>query len=232
MTTTPTTAPVPVDQARAYLLAFDTFNVALFDSTLPRPMLSLGRQAARFGGYFAPDRWEAEDGSKVHEISLNANHLVSAPIDEVMGILVHEMTHLAQHVDPVKWGKPGRDGWHSKAWVRLAESLGLDVEGSGQTVSTTPRADGTGRFWEAFGQLPTEALLPYQPTVTDTDPTEPPTGGDPVAPPPVVKKGSRIKYVCPGCGGAVWGGRGLTISCESVEHAGRAIRMAPSVTEE
>lgn len=223
------TAAPSTEQANAYLLAFDHFNAALFSGTLPRPMLTLSRQAPNRRGYFAPERWTAPDGSPIHEIGLNANALAVTPLHEMFAVLVHEMAHLAQHADPERYGKPGRGGYHSTDWHTLASSLGLLVEGSGQTVSTAPPEDGKGVFWDAYSAIPAEALLPYEAHQMDPDepPTDPAPGTEPQAPAKkTVKKGSRVKYVCPVCGACAWGSRSLALLCSG--HEGQPRPMVPT----
>jgi hypothetical protein len=79
-------------QFNAYRAAFDYFNGELFGGELPRCILNFSRKSKRNLGFFAPLRWEREDG-RTHEISLNPD-VLKRPIADTMGTLVHEMAHL------------------------------------------------------------------------------------------------------------------------------------------
>jgi hypothetical protein len=200
MTTLATSTDPTRDQWEAYTKAFDWFNAALFGDQLPHCILNHSRHA-RSMGFFAPLRWECEDG-RTHEISLNPD-VLKRPAEDTMGTLVHEMVHLWQQ----EFGKPSRRGYHNREWADRMESVGLmpsdtgqpGGKRTGQRVSHYIIADGP--FDIAFRAMPREYLLPW-------------LSGAPVkASGPDRKDKNKIKYTCPGCAANVWGKPELSIIC-------------------
>lgn len=119
----------PTDTAYTEIqAAFDHFNFALFEGTLPPCLLTLQREKQTCG-YFSADRFVSmADGSFTDEIALNPAQFALVPIEEVMQTLVHEMVHLWQH----RFGKPGRARYHNKEWADKMEAIGLMPSNTGR----------------------------------------------------------------------------------------------------
>src|SRR5262249_3675615 len=79
--------------------AFDHFNKALFDSTLPDIFLTYQRKANSLG-YFGADRFAGRviDGRR-HELALNPDGFVDRSDRDICATLVHEQVHVWQHVN-------------------------------------------------------------------------------------------------------------------------------------
>ena len=100
--------------------AYDFFNKALFDGSLPTIIFTVQRQKGVMG-YFAPDRWGSLNGSKCHEIAINPSYIANSCLIEVLQTLVHEMVHCWQHC----FGKPSRGHYHNAQWAKKMIKVGL-----------------------------------------------------------------------------------------------------------
>ena len=71
--------PCPAPTPQVYLelqQAFDHFNRALYNSSLPPCLITL-TQKKRTHGYFSPERYVHADGQVVHELAINYLRLMS-----------------------------------------------------------------------------------------------------------------------------------------------------------
>jgi hypothetical protein len=182
-------------------LAYDYFNNALFDNELPACLLVFGRDQKNCYGYFHAEQWEnAEDKKqKCHMISLTPMHL-SRPLQDVFGTLVHEMAHLWQQ----EFGKPSKNGYHNREWADRMIDLGLYPSSTGAEggKETGPKVSHYivkgGPYQKAFQAIPDEISLPWIGAANTRK-----------------KKVDRnkVKYICLGCNGKVWGKPGMSIVC-------------------
>jgi hypothetical protein len=189
-------------QYRAYLAAYEHFNLALFNGRLPHVVLTLAKHA-RSLGYFAPRRWgqPSQSSNDIGEIALNPEHLRTRSSRDSASTLVHEMVHVWQE----SYGSPSRRGYHNKQWADEMERVGLmpsdtaEIGGkrTGQRVSHYV-IEGAA-FDRAFAALGTEWLLPFVSGVAGSGATK-------------GKGAARPKYEC-GCGQAAWGKPGLLLIC-------------------
>ncbi len=189
------------NQFDAYRHAFDHFNRALFDGTLPPCLLNFSRKA-RSTGFFSANRWTHRNGDESsHEISLNPDVLDLPPV-ESMQTLVHEQVHLWQH----EFGTPSRRTYHNSEWAGKMEVVGLMPSETGK-----PGGKKTGQnmqdyvieggpFERAFQAMPDKALLPWlsRPLVTTQS---------------VGQRRGPGKYECPKCHARAWGKPGLNLRC-------------------
>lgn len=188
------------NQWKSYQLAFDHFNIGLFDGELPHCMLNFSRHKNAYG-FFAPRRWEnAEDSTD--EISLNPD-LLSRPMEETMSTLVHEMAHLWQF----SFGTPSRRSYHNREWARKMEEIGLTPSDTGRPggKKTGNRVSHyiseTGKFAEVFANMPADYLLPWKSRFYGMSSTK------------KASQKSKRKYSCLNCGTNVWGKYDLKIIC-------------------
>jgi len=185
---------------------YDFFNKELFNSRLPECVIVLRRKSKRNLGYFAPGRYANEDGEIIDELSMNPMHFRRGAI-ETLATLVHEMCHVwIEHFGKTK----SRNGYHSKEWGALMESIGLmpsdtGEPGGGRTgQQMTHYIIAGGSFEITAGRLLDEK---FQISWADAD-----------AAPDSLKSTKRInrnksKYVCNVCRAAVWGKPALHITC-------------------
>jgi hypothetical protein len=107
--------------------AYDHFNAALFDGTLPDVFITYQRKAHSFG-YFSADRFSGRIGKfGKHELALNPDGFINQTDEQVCQTLVHEMTHVWQHAH----GKPSARGYHNKEWAAKMKSIGLQPSSTG-----------------------------------------------------------------------------------------------------
>lgn len=212
--------------------AYDWYNSKLFNNTLGNCIITINREK-KTKGYYSCSRFlkRKEDNIKVDEISLNPEYFAIQSVKVTLSTLVHEMVH--------KWqfdhGAPGRSRYHNKQWAAKMESIGLiptdtGVEGGKKTGDCmTHYIIAGGKFDTVTNDLLNthfdltwaDRYMPrdfYKPTNSGfgTASISPIESIDSVSPSIEVKphKQTRLKYVCPNCGIAVWGGRDLKLLCE------------------
>lgn len=133
--------------------AFDAANKELWEDGLPRPMIIVSRKSKKHElGYITVNKvWkpveEDEEGTNQaeyrYEINISAEAL-ERPIEEIVGILIHEMVHLFNNVHEIKDMSMGQV--HNKNFKKEAERVGLEVSkgpgvGFGVTVPTLELMD-------------------------------------------------------------------------------------------
>jgi predicted SprT family Zn-dependent metalloprotease len=93
--------------------AFDHFNAALFDNSLPDCLLTYQRRA-NSSGYFSPDRFAGRTVRVRHdELALNPDGFIGKSDEQICQTLVHEMVHAWQ----AACGKPSARGYHNRQWA-------------------------------------------------------------------------------------------------------------------
>jgi predicted SprT family Zn-dependent metalloprotease len=173
--------------------AYDFFNRALFQGSLPQVLVTLQRHA-NTRGYFSPERFNGRiDESAVHELALNPDTFTERTDEMILSTLAHEMAHVWQQTH----GKPPRRGYHDRQWAAKMREIGLQPSSTGepggmetgQKVShyIIPGA----RYAQAYAKLATRGFqLHWQ--------SAPERGVD------RAKKASKTKYTCPDCGQNAW----------------------------
>jgi hypothetical protein len=114
----------------ALSVAFDHFNLALFEGRLTRPLLTIRNHADAYG-YYSPERFgdvTTEGAHTSDEIAINPRRIANRPVQEVLSTLVHEMVHQYQHC----FGKASRNGYHNKQWVTFMKGVGLQPSSTGE----------------------------------------------------------------------------------------------------
>lgn len=119
---------------RALIYAFDYFNQALFNSSLPPVVFTYHRQR-RVMGYASFGRWADSNGNKVDELAINPEYFAKYPLIEICQTLVHEMVHIWQ----THFGTPSRRNYHNKQWAKKMIEVGLMPSSTG-----VPGGDTTG----------------------------------------------------------------------------------------
>lgn len=198
--------------------AYDFFNERLFEGRLPPCLITYTNRRIALG-HFWPGQWKASGDVErvVDEIALNPYHFRSKPIVETLSTLVHEMTHQEQQAE----GKPGRRGYHNKAWGVLMERVGLipsatGAEGGKKTGQAMSHyIDPDGPFQRAVDDLLYSGF-----TLTWGKPSlgglRAGKGGLGVEGGKTAPKKSKVKYTCGECRANAWGKPGMNIGC--LEH--------------
>lgn len=204
---------------------FDTLNQRLFDGQLPSCLLTLQREKMTMG-YFSFRRFVASDGAGAFtdEIALNPAYFARFGLREIVQTVAHEMVHLWQF----HFGDPGRGRYHNRQWAEKMEEIGLmpsdtgqpGGKKTGQSVADYPIEGGA--FLAVYEDLATKAFRVswYDRYVEGADTLgQLGTGGEGAVQTLVMgaeaktKKPTRVKYVCPANGAAVWGRPGLALIC-------------------
>lgn len=121
--------------------AFEHFNAALFDGTLPPVVFVVQRATGGVMGHFSHRRWVNREGIQVGEISVNPAYIAQSRLIEVMQTLVHEQVHQWQS----HFGKPSRACYHNKQWARKMIEVGLMPSTTG-----LPGGGITGQFMDDY----------------------------------------------------------------------------------
>ncbi|MBS0263104.1 MAG: SprT-like domain-containing protein [Planctomycetes bacterium] len=196
--------------------AYSIFNGRLFCGTLPECVITLQRAAGSYG-YFCRQRFVSQDGQQKDEIALNPSHFAERTVIGVLSTLVHEMAHQAQfHFG--KKERPGRAGYHCRAWARRMVEIGLQPSDTGspggkQTgYRMTHYIISGGRFDVLTAMMIRDG---FQFSWTETDSKQPGNGTPVLSPlvPPRSDGSNRWKYVCPGCGLNLWGKPNAPAAC-------------------
>lgn len=180
-------------------LAYDYFNVKLFDGKLAACMITLRGQNKSCMGLFHAEQWQSREDSVCHEIALTPCNL-DRPLEAVFSTLVHEMVHLWQQ----DHGKPSRGGYHNKEWGSKMKDVGLYPSNTGEEGGKETGQQMThyvikgGPFAVAYKEMPDHISLPW-------------IGAPLVHKEPKGK--NKVKYVCR-CDNKVWGKPELQITCE------------------
>jgi hypothetical protein len=181
--------------------AFNFFNDKLFENRLPSVIFTLRASRKAYSYFWAEQFTHREDGDPTHEIAMNPATMARELID-VLGTLVHEMTHLEQQ----EYGKPGKNGNHNREWGVLMERIGLIPSNTGQPGGKktgrqmTHYIDPMGDFLTAASELVDTGFdLPYF-----TRPRE-----------AALKKKdmSKVKTTCPCCETKAWAKQGANLIC-------------------
>jgi predicted SprT family Zn-dependent metalloprotease len=193
----------PTAEYDALDMAYDHFNAMLFEGRLPLVMITL-RGGKRVRGYFAPERFSSRtEETNAHELAMNVDHFEGRADKEILSTLVHEMTHVYQHV----FGNPSRGGYHNSEWAGIMENVGLIASDTGQPGGkrtgqrvTHYIVDG-GPFDKACADLLSSGFaLTWQSKKS---------GGTDK---PKAKK-DKVKYTCPDCKTNAWGKPRLHLVC-------------------
>jgi predicted SprT family Zn-dependent metalloprotease len=106
--------------------AFNYFNDRLFESRLPRSLITLRANRNSYG-FFCGKRFGDSNGTVVDEIALNPQYFKDCSIENILSTLAHEMCHLEQHT----FGSPSREGYHNKEFAALMKRIGLHPSSTG-----------------------------------------------------------------------------------------------------
>jgi hypothetical protein len=121
--------PPNLAQYGIFQRAYDYFNTALFNSSLPQVLITMQRDHRSYG-YFTDDSYQNRLGNRrrIHEICLNPNGFVGRNDEDILSTQVHEMAHVYQH----EYGEPGRGRYHNRDFARLMYSIGLMPSATGK----------------------------------------------------------------------------------------------------
>lgn len=107
---------------------FQNFNSKFFDSALPKPIISLSQKGTRkAAGWCTREKvWTDGSNEQHYEINICPENL-NVPIDEICGILLHEMCHLYNTENGIN-DCSDTSQYHNKKFKECVEKHGLKVE--------------------------------------------------------------------------------------------------------
>ena len=193
---------------------FDLLNTRFFDNELERPTITI-QSTPKALGHFSTrkDTWISSVGVS-HELNIGAGTLAS-PIEDLLSVLVHEMTHYYCHVHGIKDVSRGTM-YHNRRYKEAAEAHGLIVERDpkyGWTI-TTPSQELLDFIEEhdlnAISITRNEFLFLRIPGLTGNNDTA------------IIKgpaKSNSRKYICPCCGNSVRATKLVNIACMDCREA-------------
>ncbi|WP_323130967.1 SprT-like domain-containing protein [Sinorhizobium medicae] len=192
--------------------AYEHFNKALFDGTLPNALITLQRRKGTFG-YFAGAKFQRDDGKPADEIALNPARFHDRSIKEILSTLVHEMVHLWQH----HHGEPGRGRYHNREWAEKMKAIGLQPTDSGsEGGSETGERVSHVIIEKGLFDAAADKLLAKDFTLVWKEIPEAPVASEgegeaqPAAP---QKSGQRVRYCCPECDLKAWAKHDARLVC-------------------
>ena len=193
---------------------FDLLNARFFNNELERPTMTI-QSTPKALGHFSTrkDTWISSVGVS-HELNIGAGTLAS-PIEDLLSVLVHEMTHYYCHVHGIKDVSRGTM-YHNRRYKEAAEAHGLIVERDpkyGWTI-TTPSQELLDFIEEhdlnAISITRNEFLFLRIPGLTGNNDTA------------IIKgpaKSNSRKYICPCCGNSVRATKLVNIACMDCREA-------------
>ena len=101
--------------------AYQLLNKRLFDGQLDACVITLGCDGVR-KAFFVHDSFKGQEESEARdEIALNPDLFAGSTDAEILSTLAHEMVHKWQH----DYGRPGKNAYHNREWVRAMKRIGL-----------------------------------------------------------------------------------------------------------
>lgn len=196
--------------------AYNFFNEFLFENRLPECLITLQRKGKHSLGFFCPGKFESIEGKPSDELAMNPVHFAARDLIDTLSTLVHEMTHVEQQ----HFGKPGRRGYHNKAWGLLMKRVGLHPSNSGKPGGKETGQQMThyiverGQFEMHCNKLIKQGfLLRWADAESKKKDFE--VGVNPDSPdkPKAVNRSNRIKFTCHKCQAQAWGKPSLKVVC-------------------
>ena len=195
---------------KGFQRAFDFFNRELFAGSLPHLLVTLQRRS-RSRGYFSPHRFsERTAHSRAHELALNPDQFTNHTDEEVLSVLVHEMTHLWQET----FGRPSRSyRYHNVEWGTKMKEVGLypsrtgELGGKETGSSVSHYILPAGPYAAAYAKLAETGFKLHWQSTPPTKERE-------------RSKESKTKFTCARCGQNAWAkpdARLGCLACDGVE---------------
>lgn len=126
-----------ISEATAFLEnAYVALNNKFFQGQLPPVIITIQSSPRAYGHYTTWDAWhEGEEGYR--EINLGAETL-SQPIENLMAVMIHEMTHHYCAVISNQKDTSRGNTYHNKIFKQVAESTGAVIIGYDPRMGYSP----------------------------------------------------------------------------------------------
>lgn len=185
-----------ISEATAFLEnAYVVLNEKYFGGELPPVVITIQSSPRAYGHYTTWDAWENKTAG-YREINIGAETL-NLPIEQLMSVMVHEMTHHYCAVNGIKDTSRGGTYHNSAGFKRVAEGTGAVTIGYDPRIGHSPTT-------------PTPALIAFveeqgwKGVDLSRNTPEKATRG---------RKQNVRKYVCPECGNSVRATKAVNIGC-------------------
>ena len=202
------TPPSPTrDTYFALQRAFNHFNWGLVRQATAALPHHPAAHARRLRVFFRRPFPRAMGERTADEIAMNPNHIGERSAEATLSTLAHEMAHLWQH----HFGKPSRNGYHNREWGRQMREIGLVPTATGAPggKETGPRMSHMIEPNGAFAHS-CEALITTGAVINWHDPHVESLAAR-------MKRNTRAKFTCPGCGQNAWAKPGAALACSDCD---------------
>jgi hypothetical protein len=203
--------PVTATEYRTLQEAYDYFNEALFDGSLPQVLITLQRKARAYG-YFSAGRFRRRGGDdeRIHEVALNPDGFTGRPDEDILSTLVHEQAHVWQK----EYGKCGRGRYHNRQWARKMHEIGLMPSSTG-LPGGRPTGDRVSHYILEDGKFIAEcrAFMERYKLVWESAITVAKQSGEDEDEAGAEDVQTRAKFTCPNCGLNVWAKPSARVDC-------------------
>jgi predicted SprT family Zn-dependent metalloprotease len=192
----------PLDYAHAFM------NEKLFNSSLPKTLITLQRIPKTYG-FYDHERFSRRVGDNtVAELALNPRYFKERTDTETVATLVHEMVHQLR----AESGDKPRRGYHDKAWAQAMKNVGLYPSSTGEPSGGKETGSRVshyivpdGPFSRACAELISSGWgLSYVEVPVDEKKRK-------------AKRASHTKYQCPSCAIQVRGKPDISITCTACQ---------------
>lgn len=189
---------------------YNVLNVDKFGGILPTPIITVQSKPGTWGHCSRAKVWKKKDGS-TYELNIAAE-MLSAPIEETLDTMLHEMVHLYCREKGIQ--EVSRGGkYHNGKFKAEAERVGLTCIKAGIYGWNTTPNDGLIEYalskgWSEIQISRDMGLVGIRTGAGGTaasNPAEEQTGGK--------KPSSTRKYKCPCCGNSVRATKEVNIIC-------------------
>lgn len=206
--------------------AYDYFNVALFDGSLPQVLITLQRHH-RALGYFSARRFQSRSHVRrhVHEVALNPDGFTGNTDEDILSTLAHEMVHVWQ----LENGHPGRGRYHNREWALKMCCIGLMPSATGRPGGAVTGESmshyilDVGGFSTACKAFLSKSRLAWESAAVEVNGTSGDDSrgggesrlGDDINDPSTGTRQTRTKFTCPNCGLNVWAKPDALVDCHT-----------------
>lgn len=183
---------------------YDFYNKELFNGELPYVVITLEkREGVR--GYFSPSTF-TDSKKNIGQLCINPKYFISGNEMRVFSTIVHEMCHIYMKIK----GENVVKGYHSIAWAKKMESIGLQPTSNGKKdgrktgLSMTHLIIKGGLFENKTKEL-TQVMKMKFSIFSSTKNEEQIKASEKTIP------GKRIRYAC--LCSSFWGKKGMEVQC-------------------
>ncbi|WP_099467414.1 SprT-like domain-containing protein [Konateibacter massiliensis] len=193
---------------------FDVLNEVYFNNELTPIVITIMSSPRSNGHFTVQPVWRVEEGQRLHEINLSAEHL-NRPIENLIASLLHEMIHYYCSIKGIKEiSSHGR--YHNKLFKEEAEKRGLIITYKKYIgYSVTQPSEDLIKVIEQYGiKKPIDInRSEFMELSLGTTPGTDANGSNSITITPPKKQSSTRKLQCPCCGNKCRVTKDINIVC-------------------